>query len=286
MSEAFFNGWKDGLTELIRRAATDLPGDVEDAMRRALAHEEAGSRAAFMLDSLLQNVALARQENLPMCQDTGTLTFWFDVPPGTDTVPLTGATRAAVAAATERGWLRQNTILEPAGKSAPDNLAEHHPVIYFRQQPRADVRVQLLLKGGGCENVSHQYSLPDEDIGAGRNLEGVRRCIIDAVWRAQGRGCAPGILGVCVGGDRATGYALAKDQLLRPLGQPSPIAEYARLEEEVLAEVQNLGIGPMGMGGASTLLGIRIGTASRLPASYFVTIAYMCWACRRATLTR
>jgi fumarate hydratase class I len=137
------------------------------------------------------------------------------------------------------------------------------------------------MKGGGSENMSRQYSLPDGELGAGRDLEGVRKCVLDAVVKAQGYGCAPGILGVCVGGDRATGYETAKEQLLRPLGDASADKTLAAFEKKLLKEANALGIGPMGLGGRTTLLGVKIAARPRVPASFFVTIAYMCWACRR-----
>ena len=274
--------WTDALEALVRRCATSLPADIEAALRAGAAAEGTDSTAGFVLDTLLRNAACAREDGVPMCQDTGTLTFWFDVPRGTDALALEEAARTAVARATAAGFLRQNTILEPSGASRPDNLSPTHPVVHIHfDAARTDIRARLLLKGGGSENMSRQYSLPDADLGAGRDLEGVRRCLLDAAWRAQGNGCAPGILGVCVGGDRATGYELAKEQLLRPLGDASPDPALAALESRVLAEANALGIGPMGLGGRTTLLGVKIAGASRLPASYFVTVAYVCWACRR-----
>ena len=276
------SAWADALEALVRQCATSLPADIEEALRAGAAAEGTGSSAGFVLDTLLRNAACAREGIVPMCQDTGTLTFWFDVPRGTDAIALEEAARTAVARATAAGLLRQNTILEPSGVSRPDNLSPTHPVVHVHfDAARSDIRARLLLKGGGSENMSRQYSLPDTALGAGRDLEGVRRCLLDAAWRAQGNGCAPGILGVCVGGDRAAGYALAKEQLLRPLGDASPDPALAALEERVLAEANALGIGPMGLGGRTTLLGVKIAGASRLPASYFVTVAYVCWACRR-----
>ena len=132
--------------------------------------------------------------------------------------------------------------------------------------------------------MSRQYSLPDAALGAGRDLEGVRRCILDAVHRAQGYGCAPGILGVCIGGDRAGGYEEAKHQLLRKLDDRNRCAELARLEARVLKEANALGIGPMGLGGKTTLLGVKIGSRPRVPASFFVTVSYLCWAARRRSM--
>ena len=144
--------------------------------------------------------------------------------------------------------------------------------------------VTLLMKGGGSENMSRQYSLPDAALGAGRDLEGVRRCVLDAVQKAQGYGCAPGILGVCIGGDRACGFEEAKHQLLRSLDDSNADPELARLEKRVLKEANSLGIGPMGLGGKTTLLGVKIGSRPRVPASFFVTVAYLCWAARRQTV--
>ena len=243
------------------------------------------TRAKTVLSTIAKNADFASKKSIPMCQDTGTLTFWVQVPVGTDQLRISEAIRAGVAQATKRGYLRQNTILPIDGKSISTNVADGCPVIHFEQTAHdGPARVSLLLKGGGCENMSSQYSLPDATLNAGRDLEGVRACILHAVWRAQGMGCAPGILGVCIGGDRATGYAQAKKQLLRPLDDEAEDPLVADLEQTILKEANTLGIGPMGLGGETTLLGVKITGATRLPASFFVTIAYSCWACRRHTI--
>ena len=273
--------WTDTLAELIRRTTSDLPPDVESALRSAAAAEPAQSQAAVLLQALVANTLLARQQATPLCQDTGTLTFFWRVPRGTDTQALEQAAREAVVTATARGWLRRNTIETLSGKSVDTNVAEGWPACHFEQVADGSVEVWLLQKGGGSENVSAQFSLPDEALGAGRDLEGVRKCLLQTVWKAQGFGCAPGVLGVCVGSDRGEGFWVAKRQLLRPLGDASPVPELAALERRVLDESGRLGIGPMGMGGKATLLGVKIAARPRLPASYFVTVAYMCWACRR-----
>jgi fumarate hydratase class I len=272
--------WKNTLAELIRRTTSDLPSDIEAALSAAA--EPCGSQAALMLHALVENTRLARQQTTPLCQDTGTLTFFWKVPRGTDTQALEQAAREAVATATANGWLRRNTIEALSGRSVDTNVAEGWPACHFEQaEEQASIEVWLIQKGGGSENMSAQFSLPDETLGAGRDLEGVRACLLHAVWRAQGFGCAPGILGVCVGSDRAEGFLVAKRQLLRPLDDAAPEPELATLERRVLAEANELGIGPMGMGGKTTLLGVKIAARPRLPASYFVTVAYMCWACRR-----
>lgn len=268
------------LLDLVRRAACELPTDVAEALAAARAREEA-SGAQATLGTICRNCALARERQTPMCQDTGTLTFFWRVRAGTKQGPLVAAANAAVRQATARGWLRKNTIETLTGQSVDDNVSGHIPVHHFEEAAVGSPEVTLLLKGGGSENMSCQYSLPDSRLGAGRDLAGVRACVLDALVRIQGQGCAPGILGVCIGGDRAEGFAMAKRQLLRPLGEAAQEPELAALEAQLLAEANTLGIGPMGLGGKTTLLGVKVAALTRLPASYFVTIAYCCWACRR-----
>ena len=272
------------LIELIRRTTSDLPADIESALCQSLSAEAKETQASLFLKSILENVSLARSQSAPICQDTGTLTFFWTVPRGTDTYALEQATQEAVKHATAQGWLRQNTIDTLTGKSIATNVTEGSPVCHFDQTDTTAIEVWLLQKGGGSENTSCQYSLPDESLHAGRDLDGVRACILHAVWQAQGYGCSPGIVGVCIGADRGEGYLLAKKQLLRPLSDCSPSNDLAVLEKRSVQEANTLGIGPMGMGGKTTLLGAKITSAPRLPASYFVTVAYMCWVCRRRGL--
>ena len=268
------------IANLIRETSSSLPADVERGLRSALRREAAGSSAAVVLKTILDNVKLARKSGTPLCQDTGTLTFFVD-----DALRRKVTSRKikrAVALATEKGWLRKNTIDSVSGASYDDNCADGAPVVHY--VARGDRTVTLIMKGGGSENMSRQYSLPDSALGAGRDLAGVRKCILDAVVKAQGYGCAPGVLGVCIGGDRATGYETAKEQLLRPLDDVSCDRELAALERKVLGEANSLGVGPMGLGGKTTLLGLKIAARPRVPASFFVTVAYMCWALRRRTI--
>jgi len=273
--------WEKNLFQLIRRTSVDLPSDVEAGIRRALKKERKGSHAWWVLETILANAAVSRKNDTPLCQDTGSLTFYFGVPVGFDTNAIVAHARLAVAKATRHGYLRQNTIDSVSGASYDTNIGSASPVFIFQQQARKKVDVRLIMKGGGSENVGCQYSLPDAGIHAGRDLDGVRRCILDAVWRAQGNGCAPGVLSVCIGGDRATGYKHSKELFLRRLPDRSRVKVLARLEERIMKDVQKTGIGPMGIGGRTTLLGVKIDSLSRIPASYFVTISYMCWAFRR-----
>ena len=274
------------LAELIKETSSSLPEDVEKAIRAAKRKEAKGSSAAVILGTILENCALARRESTPLCQDTGTLTFFVDSRLRRK-ITITAVQKAA-ALATANGWLRKNTIEAVSGRSCDDNCAEGAPVVHYveAEDPAVAPKVTLVMKGGGSENMSRQYSLPDSELGAGRDLEGVRKCVLDAVVKAQGYGCAPGILGVCIGGDRATGFEVAKEQLLRPLDEPkSGDAVLRKLETKLLREANSLGIGPMGLGGGTTLLGVKIASRTRVPASFFVTVAYMCWACRRRSVT-
>ncbi len=273
--------WEKNLLELIRRTSVDLPPDVEQALRKSLDGEADGSHARWALRTMIDNVDLARRNTTPICQDTGSLLFYFRVPAGFDTNTLVSATRNAVARATRKGYLRQNTVDSLTGAAYATNIGNGAPTFHFDQGARKTVEVRLMMKGGGCENVGRQYELPNPELGADRDLEGVRRCVLDAVWRAQGRGCAPGVLGVCIGGDRASGHAYAKAQFLRKLTDRSPVKVLARLEDQLMREAASLDIGPMGLTGRTALLGVKIGALCRLPASYFVTVSYMCWACRR-----
>ena len=273
---------EDKIARLIMRTSSALPADALKALSAAVRREAKGSSARMILETLVRNAALSSRNGTPMCQDTGTLTFFVDERLKGAVTPET--VKRAVAKATERGWLRRNTIDSVTGRSYDDNVCDGAPVIHYVAGTGRVPSVTLLMKGGGSENMSRQYSLPDASLGAGRDLEGVRKCILDAVHKAQGYGCAPGILGVCIGGDRAVGYETAKLQLLRRLDDRNPAADLARLEKRILADANALGIGPMGLGGRTTLLGVKIGSRPRVPASFFVTVAYLCWAARRQTI--
>jgi len=275
---------RESLLELIRRAATDLPPDVEEGLRVARDQEESGSAARNALEAILENVSLARAHSTPICQDTGVPVFYVYYPCSVSTRSLRGQIEAALAEATRRAYLRPNAVDSLTGRNSGNNLGIGFPTIHFEEWRKDHLRIALLLKGGGSENVGAQYKLPNTDLRAGRDLEGVRRVVLDAVYRGQGRGCAPGALGIAIGGDRGTGYVHAKEQLFRPLNDVNPVSELAVLEERLLRECNELGIGPMGFGGKATILGVKVGVYHRLPACYFVTVVYMCWAWRRASL--
>jgi fumarate hydratase class I len=271
----------DSLVELIRRTSAEIPDDVQQAMLAALEREKKGTIAESALKIIERNIELARQKSQPICQDTGSVLFYVDGPASLDQLAFEATARAAVKETTRRGYLRQNSVDSLTGKNDGTNLGPGAPTLHFQQHRSSDIRVRLMLKGGGCENVGAQYSLPNEKLKANRDLDGCRRVILDAVLQAQGKGCGPGILGVCIGGDRATGYEFSKHQFLRLIPDRNPVPELDQLEQDVLNTANELGIGPMGFGGRTTLLGVKVGALNRVPASYFVSVSYMCWAYRR-----
>jgi len=277
------------IVTLIRDTSSSLPDDVLKALRGAMKQEAKGSSAAVVLDTILKNCQLAKRKQVPLCQDTGTLTFFVSDSLKRRVTPA--VLKRAVAIATERGYLRKNCIDSVTGRSFDDNCADGAPVVHYVDEVQNEElrmknggTVTLLMKGGGSENMSRQYSLPDSALGAGRDLTGVKKCVHDAVRKIQGYGCAPGILGICIGGDRATGFEEAKMTLLRKVGQRAK-GELGKLEKEILEDANRSGIGPMGLGGRTTLLDAHVVARPRVPASFFVTIAYMCWACRRRTIS-
>jgi fumarate hydratase class I len=275
---------RESLIELITQTSTNLPPDVRAAMGLALTEETPDTQAAQALNIIATNIDMASDGEGPICQDTGMPTFAIHTPVGVNQLVIRRAVRDAIMEATRRGKLRPNSVDSLTGKNSGDNLSEETPVIHFEQWEQDEIEVKLILKGGGCENKNIQYSLPAEleHLGrAGRDLAGVKKCILNAVWQAQGQGCAPGALGVCIGSDRAHGYTLAKYQLFRTLDDVNPNATLAKLEAEIMQEANKIGVGAMGFGGGVSLIGCKIIAANRLPASFFVSVAYDCWAFRR-----
>jgi fumarate hydratase, class I len=272
---------QDSLVELIRRTSAEIPDDVHQSILTSLENEKKGTLAESAMKIIDKNIAIAKNKSQPICQDTGSILFYVDCPVGFDQIAFEETAKGAVKLATKKGFLRQNSVDSLTGKNDGTNCGPGAPTFHFHQHRSSEISVKLVLKGGGCENVGAQYSLPNEKLNANRDLDGCRRVILDAVLQAQGKGCGPGILGVCIGGDRATGYEMSKTQFLRLIPDRNPIPELDALEQDILKTANELGIGPMGFGGKTTLLGVKICAANRLPASFFVSISYMCWAYRR-----
>jgi fumarate hydratase class I len=276
----------DSTLELVRLTSTDLPPDVERSIRKAVGQEEPGSAARGALETILKNVEISRQNSTPICQDTGTPIFYVYYPAGWSTRALRHQIEAAVVQATKKSYLRPNSVDSITGKNSGNNLGgSHFPSIHFEEVEGDTLTIELMLKGGGCENVGAQYSLPNDALNAGRDLAGVRKAVLDAVYQAQGQGCAPGILGIAIGGDRGSGFYASKETLYRKLDDTNTDPQLSELENKLVDESNQLGIGPMGFGGKTTLLGAKITHLNRLPASFFVSVSYMCWAYRRRKMT-
>ena len=271
----------ESVIEIVRRTSAEIPDDVQRGILVALENEKKDTIAENAMKIIERNIALAREKSQPLCQDTGSVLFYVNCPAGFDQLAFKETACRAVTEATGRGYLRQNSVNSLTGKNDGTNVGLGAPAFHFHQHRAEHVEVRLMLKGGGCENVGAQYSLPNTPLKANRDLDGCRKVILDAVQQAQGKGCGPGILGVCIGGDRATGYEHSKTQFLRMLDDQNENLELADLENDILFTANKLGIGPMGFGGNTTLLGVKICAANRVPASFFVSISYMCWAFRR-----
>jgi len=275
----------DLFVELIKEASSNLPGDVVTALKKQKEREDSNSQARRALDVIIQNIDIAYEKKAPICQDTGTVIFHIHYPSGNSMISLKKDLTEAVKLASKKGYLRPNAVDSVTGKNSGDNTGFGSPAFYSDEWEKDYLEIKIMLKGGGCENVGAQYPLPDTKLDAGRDMQGVKKVILDAVVKAQGKGCAPGIIGVGIGGDRVSGAMAAKEQIFRTLDDKNPDEKLAEIESELYDKCNNLGIGPMGFGGKTTVLGIKAAKLHRVPASFFVSISYMCWAARRKKLT-
>ncbi len=272
--------------ELIVNASCVIPNDVEKALRSAMLLEEDASIARKQLMLMLENAKIAKEKMRPICQDTGMLYFIVKNANFAKKGLITKAINDAVKKASKEGFLRSNTVCSLSGKSVPSNVFQNCPYIEFSDltSKKMPVEISLLLKGGGSENIGTQYSLPDERIGAERDMEGIRRAILDSAIQAQGKGCPPGAIAVCVGGDRGSAYIEAKKLFFKNIGQRNKNPDIAKLELEWRKDINMLGIGPQGLGGKTFALELFINFMPRHPATFFVTISHICWAWRRARI--
>ncbi len=275
------NDVRNSIFKLIEKTSSTLPDDVVKVIKSARGREKSGTAAKYAMDFIQENIEVARSRQLPLCQDTGSLLFFVSQPIGFDQIKFKKDAVFAIKRATKVGLLRENSVDPITGVNDGTNVGPGHPDIHFFQHKKKSIEIRLMMKGGGSENVGAQYALPFAPLSAGRDLGGVKKVILDAVNSAQGKGCGPGIIGVTIGGDRANGYLNSKEQLLRTLDDTNPDKVLMKLEKEIVKLSNSLKIGPMGFGGETTLLGCKISKLNRLPASYFVSVSYMCWAFRR-----
>jgi fumarate hydratase subunit alpha len=267
-----------GMVQLIRKAETELPNDVIESLKNALQNEE--GIAEVQLKTILENVELAKKTTRPMCQDTGIQTFFVDVG---ITFPYISYIKQwitkAVQLATDEIPLRPNTVDPFTGENHGDNTGDSIPYITWNFIKGDQVRITVLPKGGGSENMSKLGMLKP-----GVGITGVKDFIVDEVKKAAGNPCPPTVIGVGIGGGADLVMKLGKKALLRPVGQRHPNKEIAGIELELIERINNSGIGPMGLGGKTTVLDVHIEKAHRHPASLPVGIVVQCWANRRAQM--
>ncbi len=273
----------EAAAELLRKAATDLPADVEEALASCLA-AETSQRALAVAAVILENIRTARREGRPICQDTGLPIFFVTAARGTSYEGMVDILTEAVRKATASVPLRPNAVDVLTGLNTGDGVGVGVPLVYFREWQEDYSLIDLVLKGGGSENIGASYKLPDSSLFAERDIEGIRRVILDAVYRAQGRGCPPYIVAVGVAGTKDDAAVLAKRQLLRKVGDRNETHQLAVFETRLLNEINQLGIGPAGLSGSATAMAVKVGVHARHPATFFVDVAFACWAHRRRRL--
>ena len=275
---------RDAIVELYRTAASSLPSDVEAALRHARGKEEKGSNATTALAAILENIRSARETGRPLCQDTGVPVFFIKIPCGVSHLAVKSIIIRATRIASRNIPLRPNAVDILTERNSGDNTGVGFPVVYCEETKGSSIAIDLMLKGAGSENIGQLYKLPLEEIGAERDLEGVRRCVLDTIYKAQGKGCPPYTIAVGIGASKDQVTRLSKEQLLRKIEDVNSHKALSAFEKRLLRDVNRLGIGPLGFGGRTTALGVKVGVNHRHPASYFVDVSVSCWADRRAHL--
>ena len=275
---------RDGLIELYKKVATSIPGDVQEALRAAHGNEADGSEAKEALNGLLETIRSARQHSRLVCLDIGMPAFYVSVPRGLSHKEIKDTIMDATRLATRKVPLSANAVDILTERNTGDNTGEGFPIIHLTQSSNDMLTVDLTLRCPDCEAQGQTYSLPDEALGAEINLDSIAKCAVDAVKKAQGRGCPPYAVGIGAGASKDQVTNLSRKQLLRKLSDTAENEAIAELEKTVLGEINRLGIGPLGRGGATTALGVKVGLNHRLPASFVVDVYLNCWALRRGRL--
>ncbi len=274
------NDLESTIVTLLRLAVTDLPQDVKHRLQQAL-ETETDSTARSQLEAILENIRLAKEHKIPMCQDTGIQIFYVTVGHKFQFLgKLPEIFRSAVIRATKEIPLRPNTVDPIAHKNPGNNIGSHIPWINWKITEGSDLAITAFPKGGGSENVCQLAMLNPS-----RGMKGMKQFVIESIIKAGAKPCPPIIIGVGIGGGADICLKLAKESLLRPVGERNRNQEIAEMEEQLLKAVNELGIGPMGLGGKTTALDVHIEVAMRHPASFPVGLAIQCWAARRASAT-
>ncbi len=275
---------RDGIVELYRKVATSIPPDVEKALLEARAAEEEGSKAAETLDALIQNARGSRKRSRLICIETGVPAFYVSLPKGMGHGNFIGIIKDATRTATTKVPLSSNAVDVLTERNSGDNTGEGFPIIHITESETDILTVDLMLRCAECETQGATYSLPDKEISDELNLEGIRKCVLDAVRNAGGRGCPPYTVGVGAGASKDQATALSREQLKRKLPERADDEKVAAFEDELLRQVNALGIGPMGSGGNTTALTVKVGLNHRMPSSFVVDVYLNCWALRRGRL--
>ncbi len=263
---------------LIKQAVVYLPGDVKQALKKAC-QEETNATAKTQLETILRNIAMAEESEVPICQDTGTLNFYIKAGVNfRDLGKIEDALLEATRKATREIPLRPNAVDPFTQKNSGDNTGRFTPHVSWEIVTGDSLELTVMPKGGGSENVTATRMLLPSD-----GVKEIKKFVIEAVIRAGARPCPPTILGVAIGGSVEVVLDLAKKNLLKPLSETNPDPTIARLEQELLEAANMTGIGPMGLGGETTVLGVHVDYAHRHPASFPVAVAFNCWAARRAS---
>ena len=278
MLEMNFKGTENGIVQLIKKAETELPKDVIEALERVYNVEDGVAKT--QIDAILKNIDLAKKSSRPMCQDTGIQTFFVDVGVNFPQInQLKDIITNAVKTATKEVPLRPNTVDPFSGENHKDNTGNHIPYITWDFVDGSDVRITAFPKGGGSENMSKLGMLKP-----GVGIEGVKDFVVEEMIKAGGQPCPPTVVGVGIGGGADLSLKLGKKALLRPVGVRHKDKSIAAMEVELIKRINSSGIGPMGLGGKTTVLDVHIEVAHRHPASLPVGIAVQCWADRRASM--
>jgi fumarate hydratase subunit alpha len=263
---------------ILKQAVIYLPEDVKQALKKAYA-EETSETGKTQLKAILDNIELAEKYQAPVCQDTGTIIFYVKAGAKAKNLDkieeeLINATRRA----TKEVPLRPNSVNPFTQKNSGDNTGRYIPFLHWEIVPGDSLELTVMTKGGGSENVCVTGMLVP-----GEGIKGLKKFVVDAVISAGAKPCPPNILGVAIGGGADIAMKLAKKTLLKPLNEPNQDPEIAKLEKEIFEAANMTGIGPMGLGGKTTVLGVHVDYAFRHPASFPAAVAFNCWAARRAS---
>lgn len=282
---------RDGLVELYKKVATSIPKDIEDALRAAVQRETDETVKEALANTVGACIA-ARTGATAICDDSGLPIFYARVPKGLSQQMVREVIIEATERATEKIPLRSNAIDSLTGEAAGGNVGTLFPMIFIEETEQSTLTIDLMLRGGTSEHLSVSYRLPEEMSAepvpglttagmAERNLNGIRACVIDAVMKAQGKGCPPYIIGVGVGGAKEQVALLSGRQLLRKVHDVNPDPRCAALEAQILDDINTHISGTPGFAGKTTALAVKMGVAHRHPESFLVDISFSCWAHRR-----